>query len=106
MIFMKITDKIKNNKLIRISLSIALLSAVVSVVGILVLPEKLYIQLFSAIPVPETDSILFFAASAIIVCLSSVMCVLTADVKKWLALETVLAILQIGATVYNMAVLL
>ena len=106
MISMKITDKIKTDKLIRISLSVALLSVVISVVGLSVLPEKLYIQLFSEIPVPETDSVLFFAVSAIMVCLSSAMCVLTADVKKWLALETVLIILQLGAAAYNTIVLL
>ena len=87
------------------SVAVCSLVFVFAIVGFFVLPEKIYVQLFSGVPVPETSTVLFIIGSALTVALASLMCILSENTKKWLATETVLAILVIGCMVYNFIVL-
>lgn len=86
-------------------LSVFAASVVISVLGILLLPEMIYVQIFSEAPNPETGTVFFLTAAALVVGLSGLMSIITDNRKKWLALESVLAILQLGCVVYNFVVL-
>lgn len=80
-------------------------SVAVSVAGIVLLPEKIYVQIFSEMASPETGTILFLLASAFAVGLCALMSVTTENKRKWLTLESVLAIAQTFAVVYNFIVM-
>ncbi len=103
MIFMN-TEKLKDKNIIA-SLSVLAVSVIATVVGFFLLPDKIYVQLFSEIKMPETDALIFLVAATLVVGLACLMCVFTENKKKWLATEVVLAILHFGCIVYNYIVL-
>lgn len=98
-------QKLKENKLLTASLAVLASAAVAVVIGFVFLPDKIFVQLFSASSLPETGKVLFLSVSLLVVALSSVMCFFTENIKKWLALESVLAIAVAGCIAYNLIVL-
>lgn len=98
-------EKLKQNKLLIASLAVFFVTLVAAVVGLVLLPQKMFVQLFSETDLPETGKVLFLSASVIVVAISSAMCFFAENIKKWLALESVLAIASVGCIVYNLIVL-
>lgn len=98
-------NEFKLDKIKKISVAVCALNFVFSLLSFFLLPEKIYVQLFSGIPVPETSTALFVIASALIVALAATMCLLSENTKKWLATEAVLTLAVIGCEVYNFIVL-
>ena len=78
---------------------------VVALVSFFVLPQKICVQIMSDPSHPETNTAVFLIAGVLVVGLASMMCMMSDNVKKWLAIETVLAIAVVGCTVYNYIVL-
>ncbi len=95
----------KENKLLIVSLVVFLVTLLIALVGAFLLPEKIFVQVFSETSLPETGKIFFLSASVVVVALSSTMCFFAENVKKWLALESVLAIAVVGCIIYNFIVL-
>ncbi len=81
------------------------ISVIVSLLGFLLLPDKIFVSLLSNAPVPETSRNLFLVGMTFIVGLSALMSIFTENTKKWIALESVLTIAQIGFVAYNLIVL-
>ncbi len=86
-------------------ISLFALSVIVSVLGFLLLPDKIFVSLFSNAPTPETEKTIFLAGMALVVGLSASMSIFNEDTKKWLATEAVLLLIQIAIAVYNLIVL-
>ena len=97
-------EKLKNKNIIA-SIAVLAVSVIASAVGAFLLPEKIYVQLLSETRVPETNTVFFLVAAAIVVGIACLMCIFTENKKKWLATEVVLAILHVGCVIYNCVVL-
>lgn len=98
-----VTGKNKKERITAIVIFAA--TVIAALVGAVILPEKIFVELFSGSSLPETSKILFLIAAPIIVCVSGVMCFLAENAKKWLATETVLAAAVLICIVYNIIVL-
>lgn len=94
-----------NKKTNLISLLLAVFALGFAVYGYFALPQKIFIQLFSASHSPETETVWFLVIGALSVAACSAMAVFTEKAKKWIALETLLTLLFVGGIVYNLAVL-
>ncbi len=107
---MSLKEKIKNDKILLASLLISVVSFMLVILGFALLPDKIFVSLFSESSRPETDKTFFLVASFATIVLSAVMSFVSAlffdsKTRKWLALEAVLAIAFIGCVVYNCIVL-
>ncbi len=94
------TEKIKIAAIILFALG-----AVAAVVGAILLPEKIFVQIISETKAPETEKLIFLVAAPIIVGLAGLMCFFGKNAKKWVAAESILAVLEIFCVVYNLIVL-
>lgn len=81
------------------------LSVIVSLLGFLLLPDKIFVSLLSNAPTPETSRNLFLVGMAFIVGLSASMSIFAENSKKWFATEVVLLLVQIAIVAYNLIVL-
>lgn len=88
-----------------VSITIASVTVVLALVGYFLLPDMLYIQLFSKNPKPETSKLLFIIGGGLTVLLSSAMCFFTEKEKKWLTIASALLCLFVGGIVYNYVVM-
>ncbi len=86
-------------------ISLFALSVIVGILGFLLLPDKIFVSLLSNAPLPETSRNLFLVGMVLIVGLSCLMSIFTENSKKWLAVEAVLLVAQIGFVAYNLVVL-
>lgn len=87
------------------AVAVGAISFVCAVVGYFVLPDKIFVQLLEQSSRPETSTLLFLIAGAVITNLCAVMFYFTEKVKKWFALQVVIAIAFVGCLVYNFIVL-
>lgn len=87
------------------SVSVGLAALACAVVGYFVLPDKIFVQLLEQSNSPETSTLLFVIAGAVITNLCTAMCLFTDKVKKWFALQVVIAIAFVGCLVYNLIVI-
>ncbi len=76
-----------------------------TVVGLIFLPDMIFVQILSERPDPETKKLFFLLAMMFVSALSCFMCFFTEKRKKWLALEIVLVLAEIALVVYNLIVL-
>lgn len=81
------------------------ISIIVSLLGFLLLPDKIFVSLLSNAPTPETSRNLFLVGMTFIVGLSALMSIFNEDTKKWFAIEVVLLLVQIAIVAYNLIVL-
>jgi len=95
----------KYDKITVASIAVSAFVFVCSAVSFFLLPEKIFVQLMTGSSMPETSTKLFLIASVLIVGLASLMCILAENSKKWLAIQSVLAIAIVGCLVYNYIVL-
>lgn len=95
----------KNKKEHIAAIAIFASAVIAAAVGAVLLPEKIFVQLFSESSRPETSKALFLIVSSAIVCVSGAMCLFTENAKKWLATEAVLAAAELICIVYNLIVL-
>lgn len=98
---MDFLKRLKEDKFLFASIAVFIFAAFVCIAGMIFLPEKIYVQLFSERSTPETPRNLFLLASLFVIALSSLMCFLTDKVRKWVATEVVLAIAFAGCVIYN-----
>ena len=91
------------NKLFSFLLFIS--AVIVAVIGFVLLPDKIFVELFSKSAYPETGKVLFLSVGLVVVALPTVMCFYAENVKKWLATEAVVSIAYVGCIVYNLIVL-
>lgn len=93
-------------KSVRIAaIAVFAVAAVAAAVGAALLPEKIFIELFSESSRPETNKLLFLVISTLVVGVAAAMCLFTENAKKWLATEAVVAILELIAVVLNIIVM-
>ncbi len=95
----------KYDKITVASIAVSAFVFVCSAVSFFLLPEKIFVQLMTNSSTPETGTALFLIASVLIVGLASLMCILTENPRKWLAIQVVLAISIVGCLVYNFIVM-
>ncbi|MBR4279047.1 MAG: hypothetical protein IKT34_02615 [Clostridia bacterium] len=93
------------NKHQKISVAIAAVAFACALFAFFRLPDKLFVELFSNRPDPETNKLTFLIGGFCITALSCLMCVISENHKKWLALCALVAALFIGCLIYNFAVL-
>ena len=93
------------SKLKKIAIVISSLAFILAVGGFFILPDMLYIQLFSKQTNPETGKLGFLIAGLLIILLSSSMCFFTEKEKKWLTIASALLCLFVGGIVYNYVVM-
>lgn len=74
---------------------------ILSVVSFFILPERIYVQLIGS-GYPETNTLAFLLIGVISVALCGAMSVFTEKGKKWIAMQSVLAIAYCGCLIYNM----
>ncbi len=96
---------IRDKKSTVAALAICIAALIAAVFGFFALPEKIFVQLLSSGNAPETSKILFLSVGAVLIAVTSAMCIFTEKSKKWLALEAVLTIAFVGCVVYNYVVL-
>lgn len=102
---MKFIELLKEDKNRLASFSLLIVTAIITTVGWFLLPGKIFVELFSNTPTPETSKTLFLSVGIVVVALSAAMCFFTENIKKWLAAETVLSLAFVGCIVYNLIVL-
>jgi hypothetical protein len=102
---MKFLKLLKEDKNLLFAVSVFVLTAAATVVGFVLLPQKMFVELFSQRSVPETSKTIFLSIGLIVVALSGIMCFFAENVKKWLATEVVLSLAFVGCIVYNLIVL-
>ena len=88
-----------------LTIGISGITFIAALAGFFILPEKIFVQLFSENSLPETSTAVFLTAGVLIVFLASLMCILGDNPKKWIAMQAVLALAVIGYIVYNYTVL-
>ena len=95
-----------NSKRIKlISLAIAAISFVFAVISYFLLPDKIFVQIVGAGHSPETKTLIFLLMGVLIIGLAGAMCIFTDNGRKWIALESVIAIAFNGCIIYNFLVL-
>ena len=77
----------------------------VALVLFFLLPDKIFVQLIDSGKTPETSTVLFLAVGALIIVGSGAMSLFNENGKKWIALQSVVAIGFVGCLVYNLFVL-
>lgn len=87
------------------SASISAVSLLFAVISFFLLPEKIFVEVFSQAPVPETGTLFFLAVGFLMVAVAGAMSIFNENGKKWIALQSVLFIGYIGCLVYNLIVL-
>ena len=87
-----------------ISVGISAVCAVFALASYFLLPERIFVEILSG-RVPETVTSIFLLIGTMIIVLAGMMCFYGREPKKWLALQSVLAIAFIGCLVYNHIVL-
>lgn len=102
---MKFLKLLKEDKNLLCAVSVFALTVIAAVVGFVLLPQKMFVELFSQRSGPETSKTLFLSVGVIVTALSSAMCFFAENVKKWLAAEVVLSLAFVGCIVYNLIVL-
>ena len=102
---MKVFERIKDDKSLAVAVLVLVLTAAAVIVGFVLLPTKMYVELFSQRSTPETSKVLFLSVGFLVVALSGAMCFLAENIKKWLAAEVVLSLAFVGCIVYNLIVL-
>ncbi len=96
----------ENSKMIKLASGVIVaVSLVFAIVSYFLLPEKIFVQLFESSNIPETKTSVFLIAGVLIIGLASVKCFLTDNGKKWIALQSVIAIAFSGCLIYNIIVL-
>ena len=98
-------EKIKGDKSLIASIIVCLIAVLVAALGFILLPDKIFVELFAQGAKPETSRNFFLISGVFVALLSAVMCFVSENVKKWLAAETVISIAFIGCVVYNLIVL-
>ena len=95
----------KMSKTTLVSVIICAFVFLVALVSFFILPDKICVQIMSDPSNPETNTAIFLVAGVLVVGLASMMCIMSENVKKWIATEAVLAIAVVGCVVYNYIVL-
>ena len=88
-----------------VSIAISAVSLVFAVISYFLLPEKIFVEVFSKEPVPETGTLFFLTVGFLMVAVAGAMSIFNENGKKWIALQSVLFIGYIGCLVYNLIVL-
>lgn len=102
---MKIFERIKKDKTLLYSASVLFVTAAATVLGFVLLPNEIFVELFAQGAKPETSKALFLSVGFATVSLSGIMCFVAENVRKWLAAEVVLSLAFVGCIVYNLIVL-
>ena len=88
------------------SISISAVCFILAVVSYFLLPERIYVEIFSFRNLPETSTLVFTAVGFLLVAVSGLMCIYYSEKgKKWIALQSVLAIAFAGCLIFNLIVL-
>ena len=91
----------EEQKYIKLSVFVLALSLMITVAGMIFLPEMIFVQLLSESNAPETGKWFFLLAMLFVSALSAAMCIFTDKRKKWFALQSVLAVAETVLVVYN-----
>lgn len=87
-----------------ISCAVTAAAFVLSVVSFFVLPDRISVQLIGS-GYPETNTLAFLLVGFLSVALCGAMCIFNENGKKWIAMQSVLAIAYCGYLIVNMIVL-